>query len=307
MTDVVIVDAVRTPDRAPRRWPVHHPPGRPARHRPEGPDRAVGHRPGRGGPDRRRLRLARSASRPSTSPAPPGWPPASPNPVAATTVDTQCGSSQQATNLATTLVAAGVVDVAVACGVEVMSRVPIGSSGSKKLGFGEPIPKPYFGQLRVDLPVRGCRAHRRQVGHLPPGHRRVRPALPAAAAAGLGRGPLRHPDRARRRPRRSTTRASLLDTTHPVTRDEGLRETTPREAGPAQAGGPARRRAHRRHRLADLRRRGRGAAHDGRQGRGARAHARGPHRRHLPRGRRPRPDAHRPHRRHPPPARPAPA
>src|SRR5574338_1448856 len=50
--------------------------------------------------------------------------------TAATTVDTQCGSSQQATNLATALVASGVTDVAVACGVEVMSRVPIGSNSS---------------------------------------------------------------------------------------------------------------------------------------------------------------------------------
>src|SRR6478735_2353618 len=48
--------------------------------------------------------------------------------VAATTVDSQCGSSQQATNLAVGLVAGGVVDVAVACGVEAMSRVPIGSN-----------------------------------------------------------------------------------------------------------------------------------------------------------------------------------
>ena len=64
--------------------------------------------------------------------------------VAATTVDTQCGSSQQATNLATALIKAGVVDVAIACGVEVMSRVPIGSNSSKKLGFGVPIPKSYF-------------------------------------------------------------------------------------------------------------------------------------------------------------------
>ncbi len=69
-----------------------------------------------------------------------------PQTVAATTVDAQCGSSQQATNLATALVAAGVVDVAVACGVEVMSRVPIGSNSSKKLGLGVPIPKTYFGQ-----------------------------------------------------------------------------------------------------------------------------------------------------------------
>src|SRR6478672_10123148 len=51
--------------------------------------------------------------------------------VPATTVDSQCGSSQQATNLATSLVASGVVDVAVACGVEVMSRVPMGSSLSQ--------------------------------------------------------------------------------------------------------------------------------------------------------------------------------
>jgi acetyl-CoA C-acetyltransferase len=64
--------------------------------------------------------------------------------VAATTVDTQCGSSQQATNVATALVAAGVVDVAVACGVELMSRIPIGINASKKLGLGVPIPKTYF-------------------------------------------------------------------------------------------------------------------------------------------------------------------
>src|SRR4051794_18635856 len=48
--------------------------------------------------------------------------------VAATTVDSQCGSSQQATNLASSLIGAGVVDVAMACGVETMSRVPMGSN-----------------------------------------------------------------------------------------------------------------------------------------------------------------------------------
>jgi acetyl-CoA C-acetyltransferase len=62
----------------------------------------------------------------------------------ATTVDTQCGSSQQATNLAAGLVASGTIDVAVACGVESMSRIPIGSNSSKKLGLGVPIPKTYF-------------------------------------------------------------------------------------------------------------------------------------------------------------------
>ena len=61
--------------------------------------------------------------------------------TAATTVDTQCGSSQQATNLATALVGRGVVDVAVACGVESMSRIPIGSNVAKKLGLGVPDPE----------------------------------------------------------------------------------------------------------------------------------------------------------------------
>jgi len=69
-----------------------------------------------------------------------------PQSVAATTVDTQCGSSQQATNLATSLVGSGVVDVALACGVELMSRIPIGSNSSKKLGLGVPVPKTYFGR-----------------------------------------------------------------------------------------------------------------------------------------------------------------
>ena len=67
--------------------------------------------------------------------------------TANTTVDTQCGSSQQATNLATALVASGVIDVAVACGVEIMSRIPIGINSSKKLGLGVPIPKSYFANL----------------------------------------------------------------------------------------------------------------------------------------------------------------
>src|SRR5215471_16035825 len=64
--------------------------------------------------------------------------------TAATTVDSQCGSSQQATNLAAGLVASGTVDVAVACGVESMSRIPLGSN--VKNGPGRAIPKAYFGR-----------------------------------------------------------------------------------------------------------------------------------------------------------------
>jgi acetyl-CoA C-acetyltransferase len=76
--------------------------------------------------------------------------------TAATTVDTQCGSSQQAANLAASLVASGAVDVAVACGVESMSRIPIGSNSSKKLGLGVPIPKSYFAQYEFTSQFEGA-------------------------------------------------------------------------------------------------------------------------------------------------------
>src|SRR4029078_4576399 len=69
--------------------------------------------------------------------------------VAATTVDTQCGSSQQATNLATSLIGSGVVDVAIACGVEDMSQVPIGSNRARGIGFGNAIPKRDFRRAQV--------------------------------------------------------------------------------------------------------------------------------------------------------------
>ncbi len=76
--------------------------------------------------------------------------------TAATTVDTQCGSSQQATGLASSLIAAGVVAVAVACGVEVMSRVPIGANSRKDLGLGVPIPKTYFERYEMTSQFEGA-------------------------------------------------------------------------------------------------------------------------------------------------------
>jgi acetyl-CoA acyltransferase len=53
-----------------------------------------------------------------------GWP----ETVPATTIDRQCGSSQQAIHFAAQGVMAGVYDVVVAAGVEVMSTTPMGSS-----------------------------------------------------------------------------------------------------------------------------------------------------------------------------------
>src|SRR6188472_2484521 len=74
--------------------------------------------------------------------------------VAATTVDSQCGSSQQATNVASALVGSGTVDVALACGVEVMSRIPIGSNA--KGDFGRPMPKSYFPQYEPTSQFEGA-------------------------------------------------------------------------------------------------------------------------------------------------------
>lgn len=61
-----------------------------------------------------------------------------------TTVDTQCGSSQQATNLAYALVSSGVVDVAMGCGVEAMTQIPMGSTIPKEPSVGAPVNKSYW-------------------------------------------------------------------------------------------------------------------------------------------------------------------
>ncbi|MEK7693545.1 MAG: thiolase family protein [Chloroflexota bacterium] len=54
--------------------------------------------------------------------------------VPGTTVDRQCGSAQQAIHFAANLISAGVVDITIGGGVEVMSRVPMGSN-FKVAGF----------------------------------------------------------------------------------------------------------------------------------------------------------------------------
>lgn len=51
-----------------------------------------------------------------------------PEHVPATTIDRKCGSSQQAVHFAAQGIMAGAYDVVIACGIESMSRVPMGSS-----------------------------------------------------------------------------------------------------------------------------------------------------------------------------------
>src|SRR5829696_6281387 len=64
-----------------------------------------------------------------------GWPES----VPATTIDRQCGSSQQSVHFAAQGVIAGAYDVVIACGVEVMTRTPMGASVVQGMGF--PFPK----------------------------------------------------------------------------------------------------------------------------------------------------------------------
>lgn len=52
-----------------------------------------------------------------------------PEHVGATSIDCQCGSAQQANHLIAGLIATGAIDIGIACGIEAMSRVPLGANG----------------------------------------------------------------------------------------------------------------------------------------------------------------------------------
>jgi acetyl-CoA acyltransferase len=73
-----------------------------------------------------------------------GWPEAVPG----TTVDRQCGSSQQALHFAAASVISGQHDLVIAGGVEVMTRVPMGEAvgGDVTLAFGRAMTRRYAGQ-----------------------------------------------------------------------------------------------------------------------------------------------------------------
>jgi acetyl-CoA acyltransferase len=91
----------------------------------------------------------------STNVARNGWVAAGlPQQVPATTVDRQCGSSQQAMHFGAAGVVAGHYDLVVACGVEVMSRVPMASNARGGTGpfppsFLEAIDGRLWAQFRV--------------------------------------------------------------------------------------------------------------------------------------------------------------
>ncbi|MPM39800.1 putative acyltransferase [bioreactor metagenome] len=101
-----------------------------------------------------------------------------PQHVPSTTIDRKCGSSQQAVHFAAQAIMAGVQDIVIACGVESMSRVPMGSSRMGKNTTGQQFDERYapglvgqgvssdlvaakWGLTRADLDNYAARSHQR--------------------------------------------------------------------------------------------------------------------------------------------------
>jgi acetyl-CoA C-acetyltransferase len=142
-----------------------------------------------------------------------------PEAVPSTTIDTQCGSSQQATGLAAALVGAGLVDIAIGCGVENMSRIPISSSAREELGLGNPYPAEYEARYEPTTQFEGAEriAERWQITRQDTDEFGLRSQQLAQAAWA---------------DQRFATQIAPVEVTanggplHVVDRDEGLRETS---------------------------------------------------------------------------------
>ena len=137
------------------------------------------------------------------------------------------------------------VDVAIACGVEDMSQVPIGSNSARGMGLGSAIPKSYFGQYEFTSQFEGAERIADKWG------------ITRADADEFGLRSQQLAAQAWAEDRFATQIVEVdapdLDdegkptgTTHHVARDEGLRDTSPRGAGQPQARRPGGRRPHRR-------------------------------------------------------------
>ncbi|OXM47177.1 steroid 3-ketoacyl-CoA thiolase [Amycolatopsis alba] len=144
-----------------------------------------------------------------------------PETTGATTIDAQCGSAQQATHLIAGLIAAGAIDAGISCGVEAMSRVPLGANRGESIGT----PRPE--SWSIDMPNQYGAAERiaERRGITRDDVDRFGTASQAKAAAAWAAG---HFDR-----EVVAVKAPVLGEdgkptgeTRLVTRDQGLRETT---------------------------------------------------------------------------------
>ena len=182
-----------------------------------------------------------------------------PQQVPATTVDRQCGSSQQAMHFAAAGVKAGQYDLVVACGVETMSRVPLASNARGGTG---PFPPSFLDQIdgRLWAQFRVAQVLADRWGITREEMDAVRPREPSAGGGGVGRGPVRGRGRARPaegRGRQADGRVARDRRGHPPERVHGVAGRA--AAGPVLGAGH-RPRHHRRQLVADDRR-GRGHAH----------------------------------------------
>ncbi|WP_067858670.1 steroid 3-ketoacyl-CoA thiolase [Nocardia shimofusensis] len=139
----------------------------------------------------------------------------------ATTVDAQCGSAQQANHLIAGLIATGAIEIGMACGVEAMSRVPLGANLGENAGARRPA------SWSIDLPNQFEAAERiakrRGITRDDVDELGVRSQRLAAQAWAEGRFdreiiPVTAPV--------VDKEGNLTGEQHEVTRDQGLRETT---------------------------------------------------------------------------------
>ena len=145
-----------------------------------------------------------------------------PESVPGTTVDRQCGSSQQAAHFAAQGVIAGAYDIVIACGVESMSRVPIGTSRAGR----NPV-EPLAGRYPEGLANQGIGAEliAAAVEARPRGARRLLGPVPRA----------RRRDRRQRRVRQRDHRRQAARRRHAHGRRDRPAEHHRRGAGRAEA------------------------------------------------------------------------
>jgi acetyl-CoA acyltransferase len=147
-----------------------------------------------------------------------GWPES----VPATTVDRQCGSSQQSMHFAAQGVISGAYDIVIAAGVEAMTRVPMGSSVVPDMGF--PFPQSMFDRYsETGLPPQGIGAEMiaDEFGF-------TREDLDAFGAESQRRAAVATAE-GRFENEIVPVPVNIDGTTHMVTRDEGIREGTTAE------------------------------------------------------------------------------
>jgi len=153
--------------------------------------------------------------------------------VASTTVDSQCGSSQQASTLAAGLIGSGLEDVVLSCGVESMSRIPLGANFADKQ-LGRPVPKSYLDRFAFKSQFQGAELIAQEYG------------ITRADTDGFGLRSQQNASLAWREKRFArevvpiaapvvAAEGKPTGETVTVTRDEGLRETSLEKLGALKA------------------------------------------------------------------------